>query len=108
MSRPLRILYTDAWYHVINRGASRVAIFHSNNDYKMFLDLLLQIHRRYRFEIHAYCLMPNHFHLLLREPENRIDESIANISYLMKVLLNSYAKYFTFNRKTNSVPYYPS
>jgi REP element-mobilizing transposase RayT len=56
----------------------------------MFLDLLLQIHRRYRFEIHAYCLMPNHYHILVRTP-------LANLSRGMRHLDGLYTQYY--NRK---------
>lgn len=87
MSRPLRILYPYAWYHVMNRGAARVATFHENDDYKKLLDLLLRIHRRYQFEIHAYCLMPNHYHLLLRTP-------LENLNRGMQYLNSLYTQYY--------------
>lgn len=67
-----------------------MAIFHSNNDYKIFLDLLLQIYRRYRFEVHAYCLMSNHYHILVRTP-------LANLSRGMRHLDGLYTQYY--NRK---------
>jgi putative transposase len=87
VSRPLRILYANAWYHVMNRGASHSTTFHNSNDYKSFLDILLQIHRRYCFEIHAYCLMPNHYHLLVRTP-------LANLSRGMRHLDGLYTQYY--------------
>ncbi len=71
----------------MNRGAGRQNIFMSSQQYEKFLELLLQIHRRYRVEIHSYCLMPNHYHLLLKTP-------VANLSKAMKHLNGIYAKNF--------------
>lgn len=68
MSRPLRVLYHNAWYHIMNRGAAHAITFHNSHDYQKFVKLFQQLHRRYHFEIHAYCLMPNHYHLLIRTP----------------------------------------
>jgi len=64
MARSLRIEYEGAWYHVMNRGAARQDAFKTKKHYELFLQLLLEIHRRFQVEIHAYCLMPNHYHLL--------------------------------------------
>lgn len=90
VSRPLRILYANAWYHIMNRGASRATIFHNKNDYKIFLDILSKTHKRYGFEIHAYCLMPNHYHILIRTP-------LANLSRCLQHLDGLYTQYY--NRK---------
>jgi putative transposase len=68
MSRPLRIQYEDAWYHVMNRGAARKNIFHNNSNRELFLKLLQDINQKYKIEIHAYCLMSNHYYLLVRTP----------------------------------------
>jgi putative transposase len=86
MTRPLRILYANAWYHVMNRGASRITIFHDHHDYKTFLNILSQVCSRYRFEIHAYCLMPNHYHLMICTP-------LSNLSQGMRHLDGLYTKY---------------
>lgn len=86
MSRPLRLLYENAWYHIMNRGRARAKIFFDDNDYQKFIDLLLQLNRRYCFEIHAYCLMPNHYHLLIRTP-------MPNLSNGMKHLNSTYTIY---------------
>jgi len=85
MSRPLRILYNNAWYHVMNRGASRTTTFYNNDDYQTFINIFQQLHRRYRFEIHAYCLMPNHYHILVRTP-------LPNLSDGMRHLNSQYTK----------------
>lgn len=92
MSRPLRIIYPGAWYHVMNRGLAHNLIFKDDNHRQCFLDLLSEIHFRYQVEIHAYCLMDNHYHLLLRTP-------FANLSRLMRHLDGVYTQYF--NKSAN-------
>jgi len=52
-------------YHVINRGNMRMQVFEDEEDYDYFLDLLKTAKKKFPVEIHVYCLMPNHFHLLL-------------------------------------------
>jgi REP element-mobilizing transposase RayT len=76
MSRALRIEYENAWHHVMNRGANRIDIFKENSERLLFLELLEQIHTKYKVETHAYCLMNNHYHLLLKT-------SLANLSQAM-------------------------
>ncbi|EKE00702.1 MAG: hypothetical protein ACD_21C00286G0002 [uncultured bacterium] len=71
----------------MNRGAARVKTFHNDNDYQAFISLFLQLHRRYRFEIHAYCLMPNHYHLLIRTP-------LPNLSIGMRHLNSLYTRHY--------------
>jgi putative transposase len=85
MSRSLRIEYENAWYHVMNRGARKMPIFNTYGERQLFLELLKQIHDRYHIEIHAYCLMGNHYHLLLRTP-------IANLSRAIKHLNGTYVQ----------------
>jgi putative transposase len=52
-------------YHIINRGNGRAAIFHRNQDYEAFLSLLPAAKARHPVKLLAFCLMPNHFHLVL-------------------------------------------
>lgn len=66
MARPLRIEYPGAYYHVMNRGLSRREVFLNNQDRERFLDLLGETVRLWRVEIYAYCLMGNHYHLLVQ------------------------------------------
>ncbi len=89
MARPLRISFEGAWYHVMNRGAAKKNIFHSDIERHIFLDLLERIHCRYKIEIHSYCLMDNHYHLLVRTP-------LPNISHAIKYLDGVYAQKFNF------------
>ena len=65
MARPLRIEFPGAVYHVTSRGNERKAIFREDHDRKMFLDTLAGVTLRYNWLCHAYCLMDNHYHLLI-------------------------------------------
>jgi len=94
MSRSLRIEYPNAWYHVMNRGARRMNIFHGDEEREIFLELLNQIHNRYQVEVHAYCLMDNHYHLLLKTP-------LANLSRAMKHLNGMYVQRYNKIQKTD-------
>jgi REP element-mobilizing transposase RayT len=67
MSRPPRVEYAGAFYHVIARGNRQQPIFHGEEDYRKFLDSLDRNVSRYHFHLFAYVLMPNHFHLLLEQ-----------------------------------------
>ena len=65
MPRPLRVTPAGYCYHVINRGNARQRVFHKEADYEAFLRLLDEGHERCPIRVLAYCLMPNHFHLVL-------------------------------------------
>ncbi len=60
MSRPLRIQYPDAWYHVMNRGRRGENIFETKEDYWSFVDLLEELDEVFNIKVAAYCLMSNH------------------------------------------------
>jgi len=77
MSRPLRIEYPGAWYHVMNRGRRSESIFSDKHDYLKFIDLLIEISGMWNVNVAAYCLMTNHYHILLQTPD-------ANISRCMR------------------------
>src|SRR3989337_2870238 len=65
MARPLRIEYPGAIYHITSRGNARQPIYKDDKDRETFLELLRSVVKRYRWLCHAYCLMGNHYHLLL-------------------------------------------
>ncbi len=90
MARPLRIEYRGAFYHVMSRGNERKAVFREDADYNLFLKTLEDSSDLYKVLIHAYCLMPNHLHLLIQTQH-------ANLSQFMKRLLGVYT--IRFNRK---------
>ena len=82
MPRPLRIEYEDAYYHVMNRGRGRQKIFHSEDYFEVFLDTLSQAHQRFGIQILCYCLMDNHYHLLVKTPEANLGRAMRHINGL--------------------------
>jgi REP element-mobilizing transposase RayT len=72
MPRPQRTDHVDAWHHFMNRGVARQPIFRCDADRSLFLDLLYQATARAALEVHAYCLLDNHYHLLIRSKEGRL------------------------------------
>lgn len=91
MSRPLRIEYPGAFYHVTSRGNERKDIFKSNRDREKFLEYLESTSERYGGVIHCYCLMGTHYHLLLETPK-------ANLSQIMRHINGAYTTYFNIKR----------
>jgi putative transposase len=79
MPRPLRIEFANAWYHVMNRGANRQEIFKSNSDRNLFLSILSEISDRFNIEIHAFCLMGNHYHLLVKTPHGNLSRAMRHL-----------------------------
>ena len=92
MARSLRIEYPGAFYHAINRGNANEKIFLNNRDREKFLEYLEVTVDRFSLIVHSYCLMDNHYHLLVETPE-------ANISKAMHWLNVSYAVYFNIKRE---------
>ena len=79
MARPLRIEYPGAWYHVMNRGRRREKIFFDDIDYENFLEILESSHNLFEFEIHAYSLMSNHYHCLVRTPRGNLSRAMRHL-----------------------------
>ena len=94
MARPVRVDVEGGWYHVTARGIERRLIFEDVRDHEHFLELLPAMVERYGVEIHAYVLMVNHYHLLIRTPN-------ANASAAIQWLNVSYSVWF--NRRRNRV-----
>jgi REP element-mobilizing transposase RayT len=83
MSRKLRIEYPGAMYHVMNRGDQREDIFRDDDDRQKFLCTLGEACAKTEWQVYAYCLMRNHFHLVLETPQ-------PNLVFGMKWLLGVY------------------
>ena len=94
MARSLRIEYEGAVYHVTSRGNARADIFLCDDDREMFLDVLDYVVERFGWLCHAYCLMSNHYHLM-------IETTQANLSRGMARLNGMYTQ--RFNRKYKRV-----
>ncbi len=80
MARPLRIEYEHALYHVTSRGNARAKIFLDDFDRELFLDILLKAHERFRFIVHAFVLMGNHYHFLFETPHANLSASMHHIN----------------------------
>ena len=93
MPRKLRI-ETLGYHHVYNRGVAKGNVFLDEHDKVKFIELLANVAREYKFNIHSFCLMDNHYHLLI---ENRRE----NLSLGMRQLNARYARYF--NKQHNRV-----
>lgn len=72
MARPLRIEYPGAWYHVTCRGNQRIKIFEDDKDRRRFLKVLGESVEIFNVKVHCYVLMSNHFHFLLKTPEENL------------------------------------
>ncbi|MFC1863978.1 transposase [Thermodesulfobacteriota bacterium] len=80
MSRPLRIQYPGAWYHIMNRGGRYESIFEDKTDYSIFLELLQETIDIFHIKVSAFCLLQNHYHLLFQTPEANISRSMRHIN----------------------------
>lgn len=89
MSRPLRLEFAGALYHITSRGDRREAIYEDDIDRRAFLSVLDRVCEHYNWLCHAYCLMDNHYHLCIETPD-------ANLSKGMRQLNGVYTQ--TFNR----------
>ena len=94
MSRPLRLEYAGALYHVTARGNERKPIYLEDDDFQLYLEVLGDVCDQYNWVIHAYCLMTNHYHLIIETPD-------ANLSKGMRHLNGVYTQ--KFNRKYRRV-----
>lgn len=92
MARPLRIEYPGAFYHVTSRGNEQKDVFKSQKDREKFLDYLASATERYGAVVHAFCLMINHYHLLLATPN-------GNLAQIMRHLYGAYTTYFNVKRQ---------
>lgn len=94
MARPLRLEFAGAVYHLTSRGNARQKVFFTDDGRQLFLDTLAQVVSRYGWICHAYCLMANHYHLLVETPK-------ANLSIGMRQLNGIYTQ--SFNRQHKRV-----
>jgi REP element-mobilizing transposase RayT len=92
MARPLRIEFPNALYHITSRGNRREDIYLDDNDRRNFLRILAQVYERFNWVCHSYCLMSNHYHLMIETPE-------ANLSQGMRQLNGVYTQSFNRNHR---------
>jgi REP element-mobilizing transposase RayT len=92
MARPYRLQGEGYLYHITSRGDDRKRIYISKYDYEKFLEYLLKAKEKYKFYLYAYCLMSNHYHLL-------IETTKPNLSRIMQYINTAYTVYY--NKKRN-------
>ena len=80
MARPLRIEYPGALYHLTSRGDRHEPIFDDDQDRRAFLDILGDVVARFRWQCHAYCLMGNHYHLMIETPEGNLTKGMRQLN----------------------------
>lgn len=80
MSRPLRLSFPGAIYHITSRGNAREAIYLDEADRQQFLSLLASCIERFHWICHAYCLMDNHYHLLIETPNANLQEGMRQLN----------------------------
>ena len=93
MARPLRVEYPGALYHVMSRGNAYQNIFHDDRDRQKFLEWIKDAVEIHNLICHAYCLMDNHYHLLIETPD-------ANLSKAMRDINGNYTQWFNAKYKT--------
>jgi REP element-mobilizing transposase RayT len=94
VARPLRVEFSGALYHVTSRGNRQEVIYEADADRENFMTILADACKTYHWVCHAYCLMDNHYHLLVETPE-------ANLSKGMRQLNGLYTQ--KFNREHGRV-----
>lgn len=88
MPRQKREDYQGAWHHVMNRGARRALIFTRDADCVKFLSIVGDVVERHGIEVHAYSLMPNHYHLLVRTPSANLSRAMRQLNGTFTLWLN--------------------
>jgi len=80
MARPLRVEFPGAVYHITSRSNARQAIFIDDEDRGGFLDVLSIVVERFKWLCHAYCLMENHYHLLIETPNGNLSKGMRELN----------------------------
>lgn len=92
MARPYRLQVENCLYHILSRGDDRKRIYAKPGDYGKFMDYVVKAKEKYQFYLYAYCLMANHFHLLL-------ETRLPNISRIMHYIKGSYTTYYNIRHQ---------
>jgi REP element-mobilizing transposase RayT len=86
MARPLRIEFPGALYHVTSRGNARQNIFLDDEDRQLFLSVLARVVSRFHVVVHAYCLMDNHYHLMVETPEANLSKALRQPATVSRIV----------------------
>ena len=82
MARQPRHLLVDGFFHITARGVARMTIYRDEDDFTWFLRLLGAVVPRFAWQRHAYCLMPNHYHLVLKATVNDLSRGMQRLNSL--------------------------
>ena len=82
MTRPLRLEFAGALYHVTSRGDHSEIIYRDDTDRIVWLDILKRVCQRFNFVVHAFCQMTNHFHLLIETVEGNLSQGMRQLNGL--------------------------
>ena len=80
MTRPLRIEFAGALYHVTSRGDRREAIYEDDSDRVLFLEIFGEVVQRFNWVCHAYCQMGNHYHLVIETPDGNLSKGMRQLN----------------------------
>ena len=80
MTRVPRSALPDGIFHVTARGAKRAAIFRTDADYAEFRATLLRVEQRFNWNVHAFCLMPNHYHLIVEATQQQLSQGMHRLN----------------------------
>ncbi|NOY86611.1 MAG: hypothetical protein GXP52_04855 [Deltaproteobacteria bacterium] len=100
MPRKHRLEFPGAIYHINHRGNHQEYIYRDNDDRKLFLKLLKTTILRMNWICHAYCLMDNHYHLLIEIPEGILSRGMATTSFPVSVPIAGTPSFFSRNSLT--------
>jgi len=88
MTRPLRLEFPGALYHVTSRGNRHKTIYHHDSDRRLWLEVLAQVCERHNFVIHSFCQMTNHYHLLVETVEGNLSRGMRQLNGLYSQHIN--------------------
>lgn len=88
MARPLRLEFPGALYHVTSRGNEKSTIFRDDRDRRTFLGILAEVIQRERWLLHSFCLLGNHYHLLLETPLGKLSRGMHSLNALYSQRFN--------------------
>jgi REP element-mobilizing transposase RayT len=86
MARPLRVEFAGAIYHITSRGNGRQPIFLDRPDWAGFLDILSSAIARFGWICHGYCLMENHYHLVMETPRGNLSRGMRQFIELIGIM----------------------
>jgi REP element-mobilizing transposase RayT len=89
MSRPLRIEYPRALYHITTRGNAKMPIFDDDEDRECFIVILEDVEKRFNWVVHAYCMMENHYHLLVEAVDGILSKGMRHLNGIYTSVLTA-------------------